>query len=94
MALMDKVKAQAAQLAQKAQEAGKAGQAKIEEVQAKRKADGVLRELGLAYFHQQNGGVNDEVTSRMAALIDELKAYEAEHGALDGTSDEDDAEGF
>ncbi len=94
MALMDKVKAQAAQLAQKAQEAGKAGQAKIEEVQAKRKADGVLRELGLAYFNQRTGGVNDEVTSRMTTLIDELKAYEAEHGPLAGTSDEDDTEGF
>ncbi|MDE3031184.1 MAG: hypothetical protein KGI65_06140 [Acidobacteriota bacterium] len=94
MALMDKVKAQAAQLAQKAQEAGKAGQAKIEEVQAKRKADGALRELGLAYFNQHNDGANDEVTSRMSSLIEELKAYEAEHGPLAGTSDEDDAEGF
>ena len=85
MALMDKVKAQAAQLAQKAQEAGKAGQAKIEEVQAKRKADGALRELGLAYFNQHNDGANDEVTSRMSSLIEELKAYEAEHGPLAGT---------
>lgn len=98
MALMDKVKAQAAQLAQKAQEAGKAGQAKIEEVQAKRKADGVLRALGLAYYHQQTGGGTDETSSQMSALIGELKAYEAEHGPLSGTSaddeGEDEGEGF
>ncbi len=94
MALMDKVKAQAAQLAQKAQEAGKAGQAKIEEVQAKRKADGVLRDLGLAYYHQQTGGASDETTSQMSTLIGELKAYEAEHGPLAGTSEDDEEEGF
>ena len=94
MALMDKVKAQAAQLAQKAQEAGKAGQAKIEEVQAKRKADGVLRDLGLAYYHQQTGGPSDETTSQMVALIGELKAYETEYGPLAGTSADDEEEGF
>ncbi|MBW4079751.1 MAG: hypothetical protein HIU84_14875 [Acidobacteria bacterium] len=91
MALVDKMKAQAAQLAQKAQEAGKAGQAKIEEVQAKRKADGVLRELGLAYYARQSGEVTDENTSQMEKLVRELKAYEEEHGPLAGTSDDDEA---
>lgn len=94
MALMDKVKAQAAQLAQKAQEAGKAGQAKIEEVQAKRKADGILRDLGLAYFTQQTGGATDDTASQMERLLGELKAYEVEHGPLAGTSAVEDDEGF
>ena len=53
MALMDKMKQQAAQLAQKAQEAGKAGQAKIEDAQAKRRADALLRELGAAVYSQR-----------------------------------------
>jgi len=94
MALMDKMKAQAAQLAQKAQEAGKAGQAKIEEVQAKRKADGVLRDLGLAYYTQQTGGATEKTSSQMEKLIGELKSYEVEHGPLSGTSADDEDEGF
>jgi uncharacterized protein (DUF2164 family) len=89
MALMDKMKAQAAQLAQMAQEAGKTGQAKIEEVQARRKADGVLRELGLAYYSQRVGGATGDPTSQMSTLIEELKAYEVEHGPLAGTSADD-----
>ena len=46
MGLMDKVKAQATQLADKAQQAGQAGQAKLADLQAKRKGDALLLELG------------------------------------------------
>jgi hypothetical protein len=55
MALVDKMKAQAAQLAQKAQEAGKAGQSKLADAQARRRADGLLRELGAAFYAQKTG---------------------------------------
>jgi len=89
MALMDKMKAQAAQLAQKAQEAGKAGQSKIEEVQAKRRADGLLRQLGQAVYAQHNGTATSETSAQIESLIAELGAYEAEHGALEATSVED-----
>ena len=44
MGLLDKVKAQATQVAGKAQEAGRAGQAKLEEVQARRRVDTLLRQ--------------------------------------------------
>ena len=55
MGLMDKVKAQATQLADKAQQAGQAGQAKLAEVQAKRKGDALLLELGGIVYSQQVG---------------------------------------
>src|ERR1017187_713322 len=74
MALMDKMKAQAAQLAQKAQEAGKAGQSKIEEVQAKRRADGLLRQLGQAVYAQHTGTATPETNGQIDSLIADLKA--------------------
>jgi hypothetical protein len=79
---MDKMKAQAAQLAQKAQEAGKAGQSKIEEVQAKRRADGLLRQLGQAVYAQHTGTGTDETNAKIESLIAELQTYEAENGPL------------
>ena len=91
MALMDKMKAQAAQLAQKAQEAGKAGQSKIEEVQAKRRADGLLRQLGQAVYAQHTGTATPETSGQIDSLIADLKAYEAEHGPLAAASVDDES---
>jgi len=91
MALIDKVKAQASQLAQKAQEAGKAGQAKIEDVQARRRADGLLRDLGAAVFAQRSGTATNETAAEIDRLVGELKTFEEEHGAVD-TSAQGDAE--
>jgi hypothetical protein len=93
MALMDKMKQQAAQLAQKAQEAGKAGQAKIEDAQAKRRADGLLRELGAAVYSQRNGTATGDTNAEIERLVGELKKHEEENGALaspssDGADDE------
>ena len=82
MALIDKVKAQASQLAQKAQEAGKAGQAKIVDVQARRRADGLLRELGAAVFAQHSSGAGDK-SAEIERLIRELTTFESENGPLD-----------
>jgi hypothetical protein len=86
MGLMDKVKAQATQIAEKAQEAGKVGQAKLEAVQARRKADTLLAELGLIVFDSQVGrdGPGDE--KRRAQLVEQLRQYEAEYGPLGGAS--------
>jgi hypothetical protein len=77
MALFDKVKEQATQLAQKAQEAGKAGQAKIEDVQAKRKFDAMLRDLGAALYAQRTGTAPDN-GAEIDRLVSELSAFEAE----------------
>lgn len=95
MGLMDKVKAQATQIAEKAQEAGKVGQAKLEAVQARRKADALLAELGSIVFdsHVGRGTPGDE--KRTAQLVEQLRQYEAEYGPLGGAGglhpDADDA---
>ena len=82
MALFDKVKAQATQLAQKAQEAGKAGQAKLDDAQARRRADGLLRELGAACFAQRAGRATPEVDAEIERLVAELRALEDISGPL------------
>ena len=83
MALMDKMKAQAAQLAQKAQEAGKAGQSKIVDVQAKRRADALLRDLGAAVYAQRTGSATGESAAEIDRLVSELSKLESENGPLD-----------
>jgi hypothetical protein len=77
MGFMDKVKEQASVAASVAKEAAQKGQTKVEEMQAKRSADGVLRQLGLATYLQQAGRA-----SSMAKYVATLKAYEDEHGEL------------
>jgi hypothetical protein len=81
MALMDKMKAQAQQLAQKAQEAGKAGQSKLEDVQAKRKWDGLLRDLGAAVYAQKTGTSTDD--TEVDRILKELTDLEAQNGPID-----------
>jgi hypothetical protein len=91
MGLMDKVKTQATQIAGKASEAGKAGQAKLEALQAKRRADSLLIELGTIVYGQRTGtsGAGDE--SRIADLVGQLRQYEAEYGPVGDEPAEDPA---
>jgi len=71
MGLMDKVKQQAEQAIAKAQQGVSQGQAKLDQVQAKRQADGLLRDLGAAYYAmQRSGGPADAVDAAMK-LVDE-----------------------
>src|SRR4051812_10664884 len=84
MGLMDKVKAQAEQAVAKAQKGVAQGVAqgkeKVEEIQAKKHADALLRNLGAAYFAQQrSGGSADAVTAALAAV----DAHAAQNGAVD-----------
>ncbi|HXQ59550.1 MAG TPA: hypothetical protein VN799_05610 [Acidimicrobiales bacterium] len=86
MGLMDKVKAQATQLADKAQQAGQAGQAKLADIQAKRKGDALLLELGGEVYCQKVGRSDAQADTRIAGLVARLQAFEAEHGAVAVTS--------
>jgi hypothetical protein len=88
MGLMDKVKAQATQIAEKAQEAGKAGQAKLEALQAKRKADALLQELGTINYHTKTGRGAPGDDSRSADLVSQLRQYEAEYGPVEASADD------
>ena len=93
MGLMDKVKSQATQLADKAQHVQQTGQAKIAEIQAKRKADGLLLELGGLVYSERAGRPQPNAEVRVAELVAQLQAHEAEHGPVKvtgaGTADED-----
>jgi hypothetical protein len=87
MGLMDKVKAQATQLAEKAQEAGKVGQQKLGNLQTKKQADNLLRELGAHHFARAKGRGDDQTDTKIAGVIAQLDAHEAEHGQVDLTPD-------
>ena len=77
MGFLDKVKAQA-------ESAIKQGQDKLEDVQAKKKADGLLRDLGAWYYATQTDRDKGEGEAEMARIVAELQAHEAEHGPLGG----------
>ncbi|MDT4894473.1 MAG: hypothetical protein QOE97_3508 [Pseudonocardiales bacterium] len=84
MGLMDKVKAQADQAMVKAQQGLAQGQNKIEELQAKRAADALLRQLGAAVYSQHRGsGTQAEVDTALAAL----DKHVAEHGPIGGPAE-------
>ncbi len=83
MGLMDKMKAQASQLADKAQEAGKVGQAKLNALQARRRADGLLTELGRMTYQSAIGKPVADEQARANDLVEQIRQYEAEYGSLD-----------
>lgn len=82
MGFMDKVKESAATAASAAKDAAAKGQAKVGEVQAKRGADGVLRQLGLAAYLQTQNRAPSTIEGDIEKYIETIKAYEAEHGEL------------
>ena len=92
MALLDRMKAQAAQVAQKAQEAGRAGQSKLEDAQARRHLDALYRSLGAAMYAQHVG--RGDTAAEIERLYGELKQFEQQHDAKtmsepDGSSSPD-----
>lgn len=72
--------------AAKVNEATKAAQEGVAEMTAKRKADGLLRELGAWTYAQHKGGF-PEAQANIQRVLGELAAHEAEHGEL-GAKDE------
>jgi hypothetical protein len=83
---MDKVKTQATQLAEKAQQAGQMGQAKLAEMQANRKADALLLELGGITYAQRVGRADGSAEVRATELVGLVQQHEAEHGPVSVTS--------
>jgi hypothetical protein len=80
MGLMDKVKQQAEQALAKAQQGVSQGQAKLDQVQAKRQADALFRDLGAAYYaKERSGGPQDAVDGAMKMLDEHV----ASHGPVD-----------
>jgi hypothetical protein len=81
MGLMDKVKEQATVLAQKTQDTARDSRAKLDQVQARRRADAMLRDLGVAVYAERTGRSTAETDSKIDKLVADLTAFETEHGA-------------
>jgi len=82
MGLLDKVKAQATAATVMAKDAAQKGQAKLDEVQSKKGADGILRDLGAAFYATKTGRATPTTDADIDRLIAALQTHEAEHGAL------------
>jgi hypothetical protein len=80
MGLMDKVKAQATVLAQKTQETAREGRARLDQAQASRRADVLLRNLGALVYAERTNRAAPDSADQIAALIAEISAHEAENG--------------
>lgn len=76
MGLMDKVKPLASQLAQKTQEKATEGKAKLDQVQAARRGDALLRNLGATvYAHRTGRGTGDQ-EAKVNQLVSDISAHE------------------
>jgi hypothetical protein len=73
MGLMDKVKAQASELARE-------GKAKYDQVQATRRADAMLRNLGAVVFKERTGRGDPDSQAQIDKLVADLSAHEAANG--------------
>ena len=79
MSWKDKIRAQAAELAEKAQAGVAQGQAKVSEIQAKRRADALLRDLGAAVYAEHRGANSAVERQRLLTALD---GHAAEHGPI------------
>jgi hypothetical protein len=73
MGLMDRVKAQATELAQQ-------GKAKYDQVQATRRADAMLRNLGALVYQERTGRGVPDSQAQVDKLVADLSAHEAANG--------------
>src|SRR5690606_38912773 len=70
------------------QQAAKQGQDKLDDLQAKKAADGLLRDLGAWYYASETGRDHGQGPGEIARILGELQAHEAEHGPLGGGTDD------
>jgi hypothetical protein len=82
MGFLDKVKEQATAATTAAKDAAAKGQSKLDDMQAKRGADAMLRDLGALSY----GSVTNRETPTSEAdatrIVGALQAYESEHGQI------------
>jgi len=76
--ILDKVKQQAAQLKdnEKVKEVTDKVKEKVEDVQARRKANDLLADLGRLFYAQHTGRTNATAEAEIARLVAELRALE------------------
>jgi hypothetical protein len=80
MGLMDRVKAQASQLAQQAMDATQEGKAKLDQVQAQRRGEAMLRQLGAAVFAERTGRGTPDSQAKIDQLVNAISAHEQANG--------------
>ena len=80
MGLMDKVKAQATVLAQRTQETARDSKAKLDQAQAKRRGDIMLRNLGAAVYAERTGRGTPDTAAEIDKLVADISAHESENG--------------
>ena len=87
MGLLDRVREQAAQVAQRAgqatQEAAQQGKAKLDQAQAKRRADAMFRDLGAAVYAERTGRGGTDTADKIERLVKALSEQEASQGLGD-----------
>ena len=93
MGLMDKVRAQGSQLAQVAQDAAREGKVKLDQAQAKRRADALFRDLGAAVYAERTGRGSPDSKERIDRLVNALSRQEADQGLGDTDGKASTAEG-
>lgn len=82
MGLLDKVKAQATAATEMAKDAAAKGQAKLDEAQAKKAAEGMLRDLGAAFYATKTGRATPSTDGDIERLVAALQQHESEHGPM------------
>ena len=82
MGFMDKAREAAQQATAKAQQGLTQGQHKLDEVQASRAADALLRDVGGAFYAEQRSGGSHEAVVAALAAVD---GHVAVHGPLGQT---------
>src|ERR1700729_2051771 len=83
MGLMDKVRAQGTQIAQMAQETAREGKVKLDQAQAKRRADAMFRDLGATVYAERTGRGTPDSQGKIDRLVDALSRQEASQGLGD-----------
>src|SRR3984957_14561520 len=80
MGLMDKVRAQGTQIAQMAQEPAREGKVKLDQAQAKRRADAMFRDLGATVYAERTGRGTPDSQEKIDRLVDALSRQEGAQG--------------
>ena len=75
MGLMDRVKAQASSLAQQANQ----GMAKLDNLPAQRRADALLRSLGVAVLAERTGRATADNEARITQILADLAQHEQQY---------------
>jgi hypothetical protein len=83
MGFLDKMKEGAAQATVAAKDAAHKGQAKLDAIQAKRTADGLLRDLGAAAYAEKAGRAPANNSAEIDRILAALEEHERENGQID-----------